>query len=196
LSFGTEPSSIKRTTLPRCEFSSCAWPRNFSRRTLAQGDEEMALAVEDEAAAEMQVAADFRLLREDHLDILERLAVGTQPAARHGGRVAAFSGFREAPIDEPVPGKIRMDRDIEETALPADIDTGHTFDSGTLLAVGRDDPHPAAALGHDQAFVGQEIDGPGPRQPVGYDIDSDVTLLGLEGGGLGGRPDAQGGAQH
>ena len=60
---------------------------------VAQGHEEVAAAVEDEARAPMVVAGMGRLLAEDDLNGFERGAVLAQASSRHAGAGTAFAAI-------------------------------------------------------------------------------------------------------
>src|SRR6266849_6392872 len=111
---------------PRSYFSCarCSWPRSPRREV------EEARAVEHDAPAEMQAARGLRLLYEQHSQILQPLAV--ELGARElGARPAlARTGVRE--VDEAVLGEARVQRDLEQAALPARVHARHAFDAGAL----------------------------------------------------------------
>ena len=71
----------------------------------------------------MIITLDFRRLAPDHLDFFQR-PLG-QNSARHRRARAAFALFRKGKINEPVLGKVRRPRNIEQPALPARSHFGH-----------------------------------------------------------------------
>jgi hypothetical protein len=146
---------------------------------LAERDEKVAVAIEHESRAEMHAGGAFRLLAEDHLDVLQ--AIARQPAARdlgpEAGRITAGVGK----IDEVVLGEAGMQRDVEQPAL---ADGRDLRQSGNRLrvepAVLADDAEPPWALGDQHSAVGKKGESPGMVEPLGHAHDADRVLLGLD----------------
>src|SRR5207245_11527377 len=97
---------------------------------LAQREIEEACAVEDDASAEVDTAGGLRLLPEDDLRLLEPR--GAELRAHQLGANAAFAGARIGEIDDAVLAEARMQRDLQQPALPARRDTRHAFDVGAF----------------------------------------------------------------
>src|SRR5215207_10237525 len=73
--------------------------RRIELEALAGGDEELAVAREGKARAEMVAAADLRHLAKDHLGAFERRRRFVEASARHRRRGAALAGLGEGQVD-------------------------------------------------------------------------------------------------
>src|SRR3546814_17793643 len=85
-----------------------------------------------------------------------RLLALTEPPPGDRRAVAALAGFRIAEIDEPVPREIRIERDVEQPALPPRVDVGHPVERVRNLTLRRYDPQVALALRSEERRVGKE----------------------------------------
>ncbi len=75
---------------------------------LAEGDEQVAVPVEDQPRTEVMTRGQFRLLAEDHLETFQARQVGTQFSSPHGrSRPATAPGLGIAEIDQPILLEIR-----------------------------------------------------------------------------------------
>jgi hypothetical protein len=93
---------------------------------VAHGDEERAVAPEDEPRPEMVAAPDFGLLPEDHLHIRQSFAV--EPTAHDRRACAPLARLGEREIDEPVAGEGGVDGDVQEPPLARGVDLRHPGD--------------------------------------------------------------------
>ena len=127
--------------------------------------------------------------REDDFDILEprRVLVVLEPAAGQGGAGAFGGGLREAEIDQPVLGKLRMQLDMEQAALArigiAHIAVGvrHAFDGRGQLAVARADAQIAGiTLRHQEAPVRKQREAPGVIDTGRNRLHAYPDLLGID----------------
>ena len=147
---------------------------------LAERDEQMALAVEHQARAEMLGAVELRLLAEDDLDVRERPLVLAEDAAGDRGAVAAVAGLGIAQIHQAVLAEVRVERDVEKAALITRVHLRHARDRLRDLALGRDMAERPRPLGHQHAAVRQKSERPGMAEPVGNGLDVDRGAFGLE----------------
>ena len=148
---------------------------------VAQGHEEVAAAVEDEARAPMVVAGMGRLLAEDDLNGFERAAVLAQASSRHAGAGTAFAAIlREAQIDEPVLREIRIERHIEKPALPAGSDARDALNRLGERTVGIGDAQAAGPFRDQHAAVRQEGEAPGILEIAGDRLDDHFHLVGAK----------------
>ena len=154
--------------------------RRIEPEALARRDEELAVAREGEARAEMVAAGHLRLLPEDHRRALERRRRLVETTARDRGRGAALAGLGEGQIDEPARREIGRQRDVEKPALSLRVDARHAREGRRHLAVRRDEPQPARPLGHQHASVRQEGETPRVVEAAGDGLDQDLGLVGLE----------------
>ena len=76
-------------------------------------------------------------------------------------------------------GELRIERDVEEAALPARIDPRHAGQRLSDLTGRRNEPQRPFLLGDEKPAVGQNGDAPGPLQPDGDGFDRDRALLAL-----------------
>jgi hypothetical protein len=135
---------------------------------LADGDEQVACAVEREARAEVLARAHERLRREDHLETLQPAVA--ENGARDARAVAAITLGRIGQVDQPVRGKLGIERDVEQPALTAGVDRRYAFDRrGNELSLTHD-AQAAGALGDEDARVRQKRHAPGMLEP-GHDRD-------------------------
>ena len=150
-------------------------------RPVAHGDEERAVAMPDQAAAEVQPRIERRRLAEDHLHVVDpRRRAVDQRAAGHGGVVhAAVARLGVAPVDQLVGGEFRIERHVEQAALAARVHGRQPGDRLRLGAVGIHHPQPARPLGHEHPAVGQERYPPRVLQALGHrdHVELDVELL-------------------
>src|SRR5262245_60166604 len=102
----------------------------------AQGDEEIARAVEHQPRAEMTGAGDLRLLGEDDGRIVKRRRILRQSGAQ-GGRTVSAAGvrLRKCQINQSIARKFRIDGDIEQPALATAVDLRHPFDGRSDLPI-------------------------------------------------------------
>jgi hypothetical protein len=105
-----------------------------------------------------------------------------QLAARHRRAPAAGARRVVRPVDPAVFVVLRMQRDIEQAALPAGDDLGQAFDRFRIeFVILADDAQPSGALGHQHAAVGQEGHGPGVLQAAHEGDDAEVVFFGFDG---------------
>jgi hypothetical protein len=154
--------------------------RRVELAAVAHGHEQLAVGREGEARAEMDAAAHFRLLPEDHLRAIEGGRRVVEAAARHRRRGAALARLGEGEVDEAARGEIGRKGDVEQPALALRQDARHAFERLRDRAVRCDDPQAPGALCHEHAPVRQEGETPGVLEPVGDGLDQDLGLVGLE----------------
>ena len=127
-------------------------------RAIPQGDEQCAVAREDQAAAEVRARAHRRRLMEDHLERVHARGHSVhEHAARHRGVVlAARPRLRIAPVDQVIGREPRVHRQAEQAALPARIDWRQSCHRRRQRPVGVHDAQSARLLGDEHAAVRQE----------------------------------------
>ena len=175
---GSAAVGLMRTILPRW---FCRVLRLVAQvEALAERDEERARAVEDEPRAPMVRAGVGRLLPEDHLHVLERPAGGVDLRARDRGAGAAVAAILgKAQVDHAIAGEIRVEKHVEQAALPARENLRQAGEGLRELALGRHHPQPPRPLRHEHAPVRQEGEPPGVLEPARDRLDDEVRLLGL-----------------
>src|SRR5262249_18500142 len=89
---------------------------------LAEGDEKPSVAGKRKPRPVVSVARHRGLLLKDHVDIGQRIGLRAQPAACHGGRADLVARLGVRDVHEAVLLEIRVDRDVEQTALSRAID--------------------------------------------------------------------------
>ncbi len=102
----------------------------------------------------MVPAADLGFLPEDDFDIVEAAVTKRAACDRRSSAAFAWLGIRQ--IDEAVLGEIRIERNVEKTALAIVNYLGYAFDRLGDRAVHRDDPQTSGLLGHKHSSVGQK----------------------------------------
>src|SRR5205807_1342602 len=133
---------------------------------LAEREIEIAVAVEDDAPAEVDAARAFRALPEQHLHVLQLLAV--QLCAGELGSDAAFAACGVCEINQPVLTVPRVENDIEKPALPSGGDLRQPRNRLGIELPPRNDTQPPGSLGNEHAAVGQECKRPRMLQAL-YD---------------------------
>jgi hypothetical protein len=121
-----------------------------------------------------------------------------QLGARHGGaRRPALAEIGQ--VEHRFCAKLRMQADVEQSALAAGIDLGHAGSGVRLEPAVGEDPEPARPLGDQDPAVGQEGDGPGlfqvaaqGHQPVDWPCAAQDFLGARDGGRRGRRAVAAG----
>ncbi len=151
--------------------------------TVPDAEEDVALAVEDDARA--VVAASPRVRHEDVLKAHQPVVLEAAPADR--GRRAVTFGVRlgVAEVDQPVRREVRVRDHVEEPALALREHLGHSGHRIGQEPAVTHDTEPALALGHEHVAVRQERHGPGGHEPVGDRDDAVVVIGGAP--GLSGR---------
>ena len=169
---------------------------------VAQGHEEIAVAVEDEARAPMVAAGMGRLLAEDDLNgVRAPVPFWLRRPARHAGAGPALAAIlREAQIDEAVLREIRIERHIEKPALPAGRDARDALERLGERTVGIGDAQAAGPFRDQHAAVRQEGEAPGILEIAGDRLDDHFHLVGAKtlrvlGQGGGERAKGQGAGQ-
>ncbi len=122
---------------------------------IALRDQQGAIVREHETRAEVPAAAHLRLLPVDHLHVLEPI-VGESGAGHRGAGIAALSRLGKGQVDEPVFREARIERDVEQSALPAGEHLRHSPQWRRERPVARHDAKAPQPLGHEQPSVGEE----------------------------------------
>ena len=144
---------------------------------LAEREIEESGAVEDDAPAEVQPAGSLRLLDEQHAQIDQAMAL--ELGARELGARAALTGTGVGEVHETVLGEARMQRHLEQAALPAREDPRHAFDRHAL-EIACDEIEPTGALGDEHLPIRQEGERPRVVEPF-HELDhADGLALRLE----------------
>ncbi|MNP72845.1 hypothetical protein D3C76_1694720 [compost metagenome] len=83
--------------------------RSAALVVLAQGDEQVAIAIEHQARAEVDTAGELGFLAEDHLEVFQPAGVVAQATTpdRGSGGTALTAAFGVGEIDQPVLGEGR-----------------------------------------------------------------------------------------
>ncbi len=136
------------------------------REAFAQGDEEPALAVEDEARAEMGHADLLVALPEDHGHAGQLVARQFAPGHRRAVLACIFTGagLGIAQINEAAGREVGIEGDVEQAALAAGVDVRHARQRRAQLAAALHDAQPAGAFGDEHPAIGQEREPPGVVQ--------------------------------
>ncbi|MNG85489.1 hypothetical protein D3C79_442480 [compost metagenome] len=146
---------------------------------LAQGDEQVAVAVEHQARTEVIALRELGLLAEDHREVFQSRTVLGQLATADrcsGLAVIALLGIRQ--VDGAILGELRRQHDIQQAALAFGPDAGHATDGGADLAFGTDHPQIARALGDEHVLAsGQKCQGPWVTQAIGHGTDDQLPLF-------------------
>jgi hypothetical protein len=142
---------------------------------VTEPDDERAVRQEGHAPAVVQLRVARRSGGEQHLDVDELSAL--QAAAHHPRRIRARRAVREGQVDPAVGLVVRIEHDLEQPPLAADMGLGHTAHRLFQQLPVRDDPQPARALGDQHPAVRQEGDGPGMLEARGNGLDP--VLLGV-----------------
>src|SRR5690606_24202967 len=174
--------------------------RNEAFHAVADRQEQVSLAVESHAAAEVAGPIVPRLGDEDLLDVLEAI-VHEARAADRGRAEVAFTGVRVAEVDDLIRFEVGMQHDVVQAALTHRSDRRHTRDRVRHLAV-TDDAQLTAALRDEHVAVRQPRDAPRVDEALGDGHDAELVArrprrLGIgdcaereRGGGAEGRDDA------
>src|SRR5437762_1721432 len=125
---------------------------------LAEREIQIAGAVEDDAAAEVDAARAFRALPEQHLHFLQRPAV--QLCARELGSDAAFSAGGVRKINQSVLAVPGVENHIEKPTLPSGRDLRQPGDWLRIELSLRNGTQPPWPLSDQHAAVGQEGERP------------------------------------
>src|SRR3982074_5857 len=128
--------------------------RAFLLPALAEREIKSAVAVEDDAAAEVDAARAFRALPEQHLHVLQPLAI--QLCARELGPDAALSAGGVRKINQSVLTVPGVENYIEKPALPSGRDLRQPGNRLGIELSLRNDAQPPAPLGDEHAAIGQE----------------------------------------
>ena len=114
------------------------------------------------------------------LDAVDDDGVDGQAVADEAvARDLVLGGRREVEVDEVVVGELRVDGEAEQAALGA-VGLDDVLDDadrlGLQLAVLRQEPDPAGALGDQRAAVGEPVDRPRRVEPGGDGADLQVAV--------------------
>ena len=163
--------------------------RRVELLALAERDVHGLVGPEHDARAEVAGAGGLRCLPVDDRDVGERIA--DEAAARDRGArevllgAAALLGV--GPVDPRLARVVRVDGDIEQTALVAERDRRHSESREGALARGIEQQQRAGLLGDEHPAVGQEREAPGALEVV---VEYDRARRDGRGGrghGLGGQ---------
>ena len=133
---------------------------------LAEREIQIAGAVEDDAAAEVDAARAFRALPEQHLHFLQLPAI--QLCARQLGPDAALSAGGVREINQSVLTVPRVKNHVEKPALPSGRDLRQPGNRLGIELSLRNDTQPPGPLGDQHAALGQEGERPRMLQAL-YD---------------------------
>jgi hypothetical protein len=151
----------------------------FGDRAVALRDEERPVSAEHEPASEVLPRVELRALLVDDLHVIDpRRHAVHELAPRDRGVVHPVARLGIAPVDEPVRREVRVERDVEQPALPARVHRRQSRDGLGKRSVGRNDAQATWSLGHQHFPVRQERESPGVLQSLGHrdDIERDVRL--------------------
>ena len=130
---------------------------------LTKRHEERLVGPERDAGTEVAASRHLGHLPVEHRDALEG-AAHELPAGHGGPRepgLGSRPGLRVGPVHPRVGGEVRVERDVEEAALPV-RDHRRQAGQGRLQgAVGPQDDHRAALLRHERPAVREEGETPG-----------------------------------
>jgi hypothetical protein len=146
--------------------------------TVAEGDEEIPVAVEGETRPVVPHSAGPVLRDEDLLHVGELVV---REARADDGRRALrpiLARLGEAEVDEPVLREARVRDDVEEATLAADTDLRDAGDRGRQESTAADDPQGAAALGDQEVATRKEGHRPGADESLSDGDDAVVVLAG------------------
>ena len=145
---------------------------------LAHGQEHVALGRERDAAAEVLRPGDVGLLREQDLEAGQAIALQAPPPERRC-RAPLRPGAGVGEVDVAGLVEVRVERYVEEAALPLRVHGRRARDLVRELAVGAHDAEPPRPLGHEEPSVGEER-----HAPRALEVAVDDGLHG-DGAGLG-----------
>ncbi|MNY26496.1 hypothetical protein D3C86_1603500 [compost metagenome] len=133
----------------------------------AQSDEQITVAVEHQARAEMYAAGQLRQLPEDHLETFQPALIRRQLGAPdRGAGVLAVTGLGIGQVNPAVRGKLGRQGHIEQPALASGINSRHALDRLGQFALQADQAQTSGPLGDQQTLpIGQKGQAPGMLQP-------------------------------
>ncbi|MCY1432345.1 hypothetical protein D9M71_483380 [compost metagenome] len=136
---------------------------------LAEGDEQVAGAIEHQSRTEMDTAGQLGLLAEDHLEPLQAVHLAGQPAAADcttGPAIHPLLGI--AQVDQTIFGKAWRQGDIQQATLPPGKHLRHAGQWRGHYALGRHPAQTPGTLGDQHALTArQKSQGPGMLQSAG-----------------------------
>jgi len=133
---------------------------------VAQRDEEIAVAPENQSRTPVVAARRGLVLCKDDLHFAQLQCVAVQHCARHGGACPVPRGLCKGKEDRAVRCKRRTEHNIKQAALSARVHIGHTRNRRRHRALWRHDAHAPRALGHQHATIGQKSQRPGRLEPA------------------------------
>ena len=133
---------------------------------LAEREIQIAVAVEDDAAAEVDAARAFRALPEQHLHFLQLPAIQLCAGELGSDSTLSTSGIRK--VEQAISFVIRMQNDIKQPTLPSSSDLRQPGNRLGIELSLRNDTQPPGPLGDQHAAVGQEGERPRMLQAL-YD---------------------------
>src|SRR3569833_768696 len=145
------------------------------RESLALGDEHLAVRREYDAQSEVKTADDLRVLLVDHLHVLE--ARSAESSAQSGGACGAvWSRLRIREIHQLCRGEVRIQCDVEQTALSRRSDRWNSHERCRDSALAVDDAKRARLLSDDDASVWQEGESPRTVKPRRDRLDANSPV--------------------
>ena len=157
--------------------------RLVALEALAQRHEQIAVAGEGEARAEMQAARGRGLLAKNDLARSSSRAASSPGTSLARATLVPLlpcsARLRIGEVDQARGGEVGAERHVQQSALAAGQTAGTLVERRRQLAILADQPHAPGALRHQQAAVGQEGHAPGVHEPLGecFGLDRCLRLL-------------------